>query len=415
MNESHSISSAGLAGVGCSVVGSQGGGYARWPDTQPLQGFWQYAASPIRGWAFLVSALYGVSRNLRGRLGVLLACGWGFYPARSNGCEQAGDNDNGHSKQAGGWLVPPLKDYRKGNFYRAARGLASYAGSRGFIDPLTLVLIGGFAAGVFAGTWKPFLGLKKGPQTAQLSQLQSDLVSAQEAAKQARIAQEGAAAAERAKMGEQLRSAQGDALGVVTALKKVPEGHKTPEVRLASSFAGRLEYKLGVTIGALPADQRDAILTLIEEALSGKQAEVEEAQRKLAALDAAFQATTKARDALQQQIPLLEAEARKMAEKAQSVQVEVTAKTNEVKQWADKTDAAQREAGSLGAAFWKMVYLLGFLAVGWVVLAFGVPLVLKTMRPSPFKSVLRDVSGFAVGGLHFSDARAKLSKFNQTP
>jgi phage shock protein A len=271
---------------------------------------------------------------------------------------------------------------------------------KGIVDPVTLAAIVGIAIGTVFGSWRPLARFKKPPPTEQLSKLQADLDKAQADAKIAAEAAEAAKVAERAKMEAQIRSAQQDALGAETALKRVPPNLQTPEVKLAARMTQRVSLKLATAIGALPKDQQEAMVELIEQALSDKQAEVDEASRKLASLDSDFKAITGERAKLLAQIPKLEERAAKAEETAKAVQSQVTLTTNLVKQKANELFAASQESSSLGNAIKGLVGLLAFLFLGWVFLAFIIPALLKYMPANHFKTALRDVSGVAVGGLH---------------
>lgn len=226
------------------------------------------------------------------------------------------------------------------------------------MNPALLYVLGGFLVGVFSGSFKPFIGLHKPPPTQELTQAQADLTKANAAAEQARKERDAAAAVERGKLEIQIRSAQEDAAGAHAAQLKAPA---TPETKLALAFTQRVEYKLGESIGQLPAEQREAILRLVDEALAGKQAEFDAAMAKR---DAEFAAVKAERDVVKAQLPLLSDRAVKAEETARATQEKVTEKTNEVKDWAQKKDEAERRAGSfLGALASVRHWLYGIVAV----------------------------------------------------
>lgn len=278
---------------------------------------------------------------------------------------------------------------------------------RGVADPLTLIVIGALAAAVVGSGWKPGNLFKKKPDTTELTRLQGELDQAKKAADQAKKDKDAAVAAERAKLEAQIRAAQADNLGAETALKKVKPEHQTPEVKLATRMAQRVSLKLASAIGRLPQDQQDAMIELIEQALSDKQAEVDEANRKLAALDADFRAITSEREALRAQIPVLSERARKAEENASAVASEVTTKTNKIKEQADKLFQADQENGSLWSSIKRGVLLLG---AGYVLLAFVLPAVVKHMATdNPLKHVLRDAGGLILNPLTHLDAKQKIA------
>jgi hypothetical protein len=284
---------------------------------------------------------------------------------------------------------------------------------RAFADPVTLYLLAGLAAGIVVGSWKPLNAFKKPPPTAQLTELQGKLDAALVQAAAAAQAAETAKMAERAKLEEQIHAAQADNEGTVASLKRVPPAAQTPEVKLASRFANRVSLKLALTVGALPRDQQEAMVDLVEQALSDKQAEVDAANVKLAQMDADFKATTAQRDALRVEIPKLTERATKAEEQAKAVQSEVTAMTDKVKTWADKADTALRESGSLWGSVKKAVWLIGG---GYVFLVFILPGIVKHLAPeNPFKGLLRDASGYLSSPMLYHDAKAKIKEALYTP
>ena len=221
---------------------------------------------------------------------------------------------------------------------------------RGVIDPVTLGVLAGFALGIFGAKFSPFEFLKPKPPIAQLTKLQADLAKAQADAEQTRLAREAAVKEERAKLEAQVKAAQADNVGTATALSKIAAEHRTAEVKLAVSMANRVSLKLVAAVGALPQEQQDAMVQLIDAALSEKQSEVDAANAKLAARDREFATLTVERDQIKAQIPVLTAKAVAAEETVKVTQAKVTTVTEQVKVFADKADAKEREAGSLFGA-----------------------------------------------------------------
>lgn len=278
----------------------------------------------------------------------------------------------------------------------------------GVIDGLSLVLIAAVGIGVVAGGWKPLNLFKKQPQTEQLTKLQSELEQAKKAAEQAEKDKQTAIAAERAKLESQIRSAQADNLGTETALKKVRSEAQTPEVKLAARMAQRVSLKLATAIGRLPIEEQEAMVTLIEQALSDKQAEVDEANRKMAEMDASFKAVTGEREQLKAQIPVLAEKARKAEETASVKALEVEAKTDEIKKVADKLYRADQENGSLWSNLQRGAFILG---AAYLFITFWVPGFIKHLKPTnPIKGLLRDASGYLSSPLLYHDAKSKLKE-----
>lgn len=280
---------------------------------------------------------------------------------------------------------------------------------RAFVDPVTLYILVGLAVGVVLGSWKPLNAFKKPPPTAQLTELQAKLEANQAAAVAAAKEAEAAKVAERAKLEGQIRLAQADNLGAATALARVPTAHQTPEVKLAQRMTQRVSLKLAAAIGRLPIEQQEAMVELIEQALSDKQSEVDEANQKLAALDTDFKATTAQRDALRAEIPKLTERAAKAEETTKATQNEVTAKTNEVKEKADSLYRATQENNTLLGSIKRAALLIGGI---YCLLAFGLPAIVKHLdSANPFKPMLRDASGYFLNPLTYHDAKKKLSAF----
>ena len=282
--------------------------------------------------------------------------------------------------------------------------------ARGVVDPVTLTLVAAIAlaAGVFGTSWKPFEFLKPKPPTVELSKAQADLAAANAAAEKARQDAAAANAAERAKLEAQIRAAQQDNAGTQAALERVPSAHKTPEVKLAESMALRVDLKLAAAIGKLPDAERNAMVELVALALSGKQAEIDEANRRLAERDAAFAELTIKREADQRAAQAAKEQAAAAEAHAASVQGKVTDLTDKVKASADKLDAKDREAGGFAASAQKAWNVIIGLVCAYGFLAYVLPGIIKHMDDSKIKRALRDVSGFTLNPLLYLDAKAKL-------
>jgi len=241
--------------------------------------------------------------------------------------------------------------------------------TRAIIDAGLLLFLAGAALGIVGGSYRPFAGLKKGPETKKLEAAQVALADAQQQAKQAEAAKEAAIRAEREKMQQQVRSAQGDAAATSAALDKVPGSG--PELKIAKAFAGRVNMKLAVAIGSLPPQEQQAMIELVD----GLIADSAEAHAKLEALDARFKAISEERTALQAQVPILEQKARKAQETAQDAEAMVEVKVRQVKEWAEKARQREVEAGSLGASLNKLLWIAGSLAALFFFLRDILPLV----------------------------------------
>lgn len=280
--------------------------------------------------------------------------------------------------------------------------------SRGIVETALLYVLAGVFAGTVLGSWKPLSYFRKPPPTAQLTELQAKLDAQKAAADQAAKEAEAAKLAERAKLEAQIRAAQADNLGAVTALAKVKPANQSPEVKLAARMAQRVSLKLATAIGNLPEAEREAMVELIDQALSDKQAEIDEANRKLAAMDADFKAVTGEREKLKAEIPKLTERAARAEETAKATELAVKQKTEEVKTWANKADAALRDSGSLMSSIKRAALMLG---LGYVFLAFVLPAIVKAMDTgNPLKAVLRNASGYLLNPILHHDAAKKIAR-----
>lgn len=280
---------------------------------------------------------------------------------------------------------------------------------RGTVIIETIVIVAALGAAATLAGWKPLQFLKPKPPTAQVTALQADLAKAQAELEAARVARADAAAAERARQEQQVRWAQQMASGAADTLLRQPAAHRTAETQLASDLLARANFGLAAAIGALPVDKQAEILAIVDKALSGVQVERDEARAALAAKDRELQAVTADREQIAQKLPILAAQLEAKEEAAQTVQAKLKAKTDEALVIAEKLDAKAREAGSLGAAAERWLRVLIYAALGWAFLAYGLPPLLKLMRPGRTKNILRDLTGYATSGLLYHDAKKKLA------
>ena len=279
---------------------------------------------------------------------------------------------------------------------------------RGIVDPVTLAVVAGIAIGIFASNWKPLAFLRPKPPTEQLTAMQAKLDIATIEAEKARIAREAAVVAERAKLEAQVRAAQVDNTGVVTALKRVPAAQQSPEVKLAARMALRVDLKLAIAIGRLPEADKQAMVELIEQALSDKQADLDEANRKLAEADANFKVVSGERDVLKAQIPKLTAKVADAEAEAGMAQAEVNLKVEAVKKYAEKADAALRDGSSFTESVKKVAY---FLVGGYLLITVLLPALVKHLASdNPLKGLMRDMSGYIANPLLYHDSKKKIAE-----
>jgi len=150
------------------------------------------------------------------------------------------------------------------------------------------------------------------------------------------------------------------------------------------------------------------MVELIEQALSEKQTEVDEANRKLAEMDGQYKAVTAERELLKAEIPKLTDRAVKAEETAKEKQAAVTAKTEEVKRVADKLFEADRQNGSLWSNVQRGLLIMG---AAYLFFTFGLPGIIKHLNSSnPIKGWLRDATGYLTSPLLYHDAKKKLKE-----
>ena len=221
--------------------------------------------------------------------------------------------------------------------------------NRGAIPVIVWAVLAGVAAlGVAVPNFRPWNwgGDKVAAANKELITAQADLEKAKAEAKKAQDALAATEAAELAKKDAQTRYAQEMTAGASKALESAPA---SAPVALAKSLLARANPALAAAIGMLPQEQQDEIYKIVDQTLSGSQKDLAEANAKLAQLDKQLAVTTSERDALKQQLPVLQA-------KVDSTEAVIVAKTSEVAQKtqglvtaAEKIAAKNKEAGSLTA------------------------------------------------------------------
>lgn len=286
--------------------------------------------------------------------------------------------------------------------------------NRGTIG-VDLLLIAGvaLALGVVAGGWKPLDVFRKKPPVAELARLQVELDKKTAELEAARLAKEAAQAMERAKQVEQVRYAQQMTAGAVESLSRQPVEHRTPQTALSSDLLRRSEFALGLAIGGLPVDKQAEIMKIVDQALSGVEAEREAAKAALAAKDKELKVVTSERDAFKAELPKLEAKVVAAEAKAEKIQAKVEEKVEELKGWAKLKDAAERKAGSFSAQIDRLWRTIMWIAGIWAFLAYVLPGLIKHLNSGPLKNILRDASGYATSPLLYNDAKKKLKAANE--
>lgn len=283
--------------------------------------------------------------------------------------------------------------------------------SKGEVSVVVVIFLAGMAAGVFAGNWNPFYKmLGKEPPTQQVQAAQAKVEAARLEAEVKEAKLKEAAELERRQLEQQIQSAQQDNVGTLEALKRVPPEHTTAEVKLASAMATRVSLKLARAIGKLPADQQDAMILLIDQALSEKQSEVDEAHRKLAQRDKDFEELSKEHEVtLNKVIPALKKDTEAAKQKADQLSAELNTTTNTLSQWAKDKYESEARAHGLQASIDKLISTALWLGGIWAFVVYILPGLVKHMGPGRTKNFLRDVSGYITSPLLYHDAKRKLN------
>lgn len=285
---------------------------------------------------------------------------------------------------------------------------------RGEVLTIVLVVLGLCGATQLVPNWRVNHWFAKKPPMVALADAQAQLEKAKADAAAKEAALLAAQAAERTKMQEQVRSAQQTNEGAAAALSRVPAEHRTAEVKLAASMSARTSIRLAAAVGKLPDDMRDEILLIVDQALSDKQAEVDAANASLAKKDKDFAALTAERESIKAQIPVLQKKADDAVKAKADADAIVTAKTTEVVQYATQLHQEKEQNGSLQATVEKYLKGAMLLGLGYVLLAFVLPAIVKVMDAGPLKNTLRNVSGYILNPVLHHDAKKKIATSTPT-
>lgn len=246
--------------------------------------------------------------------------------------------------------------------------------NRGVVDPVTIILVAGLAIGAatLAG-WRPFDVFRKKPDTVGLTVLQAKLTAAQQAEAQARAEaskaqqdKDTAIAAERQKYNDQLRSAQQSNVGAEYILGKV--ANPTPEVALGRSMVARTNLRFAVALGALPKDQADDIVAMMDGIIQQRDdalASLAESDRKFTELTGEHAATVKVLAEKTTELVTVQNKVETLAKETGVVQGKVTVATNQVKVIAQTLSDEKKSASSLLAAASRWLYGALILAAGF--------------------------------------------------
>lgn len=239
------------------------------------------------------------------------------------------------------------------------------------MNPLYLVI--GAVLLLGGGKWETPAIFQKKPPTAQLVAAQNDLAAAKAAQAKAEAELARVEAERQARIAGQLDYAQQMASGTDLALRRVPAEHQSPEVKLAAEFAQRAVAGFEAARGKLSAQQRAEIEGLFSTAMAAKDAEAQALRAALAGKDADLQAQSAARAALEQKIPLLEADVTTARAATGVVSAKVDSKTAEVALYANTAAAEKARAGGLDAYAGNLVRILIALGVLYGLVHYALP------------------------------------------
>ena len=214
----------------------------------------------------------------------------------------------------------------------------------------SLIVYGAIAAvGVFLlmPTWHLPAFLQKKPPTAQLSAAEVKLKETQSKLDLATGELAKTKAAEEQKKAEQLSYSQKMSAAAAESLSQVPAAHRTPEVILAEGFVTRANNGLLAAIGGLTPDQQAEIKSLVVQALSAKQSEVDAANKIIKDMDKQLADETAVRNDLDKKLPVLQAQVDTAQAEVKVKAAEVDKQQAAVVTWADKKAQADAKAGSL--------------------------------------------------------------------
>lgn len=238
--------------------------------------------------------------------------------------------------------------------------LTPHRRQRGEALTLVLVIVGLAAATQLVPNWRLSNLFKAPPPTKELQAAEAAAAQARADAAKARAALDQVEAAAQARQREQVAYAQQMVAGVPAALKDEPQ---TAGVVLATNLAERASLGLASAIGDLPRAKQAEILQIVQQALSGKQAEIEDARRQLAAKDAELKVVTKERIALEAKLPVIIRAKEEAEAKVETTAASAAEKAAEVAKMAEQLFNEKRAAGTLGASVRKLGYAVIILAV----------------------------------------------------
>ncbi len=268
--------------------------------------------------------------------------------------------------------------------------------NRGEIVTVVLIVLGLFGGSMLAG-FRPLDLFRKKPDTAQLTKLQADLAASQAAEAKARADavqlqkdKDAAIMAERTKYNDQLRSAQQASVGAEYILGKV--ANPSPEVALGRSMVARTNLRFAVALGALPKDQQDDIVQMMEGIIAQRDeavAKLAETDKKFTQLTGEHSATVQTLAMTSNQLVTANQKVETMAVETGKVQGQVTAATNRVKVIAQDLSDEKSASGSLSSAFTRLLWISVVTVIG--LSALWIYSKLRSVGPGTLGKIMADI------------------------
>lgn len=281
------------------------------------------------------------------------------------------------------------------------------------VTTVVLVLALSGVAGVLAG-WRPLDLFRKKPDTVQLTKLQADLAASQAAEAKARADavqlqhdKDAAILAERQKYNDQLRSAQQSNVGAEYVLGKI--ANPSPEVALGRSMVARTNLRFAVALGALPKEQQDDIVQMMDGIIAQRDdavAKLAETDKKFTQLTGEHAATVQTLATTTTQLVTANQKVEILAVETGKVQGQVTVATNRVKVIAQDLSDEKSASGSLSSAFTRLLWVSVVAVIG--LSALWIYSKLRSVGPGALGGIMADIRA-GVDPVHAFDTHINAS------
>ena len=236
---------------------------------------------------------------------------------------------------------------------------------RGAVDPVSLITIGVICCvvGVFVPAALPWHWSiwQKVPPTKQLVIDQQKLAQEKAAKEAADKLVADAVAKDHAAVTTEVQGGQQMVVGAEEALSRLPKASRTQETALTGVLLAKASLRLSAAVGKLPKDMQDEIYTIVDEALSGQQAQIDAANSALEEKDREFKDLQSSKIVLETKtIPdLLQAIQNQLDRTEEAYQLKVT----QVTTYADQAAKEKSASGSLATIFSQFKWMILKLAI----------------------------------------------------